>query len=84
VARKTKGLPLQTLHDQERLAVVLADVEEAADVGMVERGDGPSLPHEARQGLLVPGELRRDGLQGDPQALVSRGLAVKLSYLVRL
>jgi hypothetical protein len=47
------------------LAVLLPDVVEGADVGMVELGDGPGLALEALPGLLVAGEGLGEDLEGD-------------------
>ena len=44
-------LALQTLHDDERLAVVLPDVVNRADVGMIEGGGGARLAVETLPGL---------------------------------
>jgi hypothetical protein len=59
-------LALEQLHDEEVGVAVLPHVEEGADVGVVEGGDGLRLALEARAALLVLGEgggedLDRDG-----------------------
>lgn len=40
-------LPMQQLQHDEALTFVVTDVVDDADVGMFERGGGPSLPFEA-------------------------------------
>jgi hypothetical protein len=53
--------PLQVLHHQERLALVLADVVDGADVGVVERRGGHRLALEAlARGLVVEQLLRQE------------------------
>jgi hypothetical protein len=53
------------LHAEVLLAVVLADLVDGDDVGVVERGDGLGLPAEALA-LLGGGQLaREDHLEGD-------------------
>lgn len=46
-------LPFQQLHDKEGAALVLANVIEGADIGVIQRGGGAGLPLET--------ELQRDG-----------------------
>jgi hypothetical protein len=57
-------LPLQVLHGDKRLAFVLAEVVDGADVGMVERRSGACLTLKTFQRLRVRGELFRKKLQG--------------------
>ena len=63
------GLPqrgaLQILHGDEGVAVLLADVMNGADVGMIQRGGGPSLPLEPAQRLPVASQFVRQELQRD-------------------
>ena len=59
-----QGLTCDEFHDQKVGPVLLADIEEGADVGVVERGDGPGLALETRPELLVRGEVRREDLDG--------------------
>src|SRR6516164_9271536 len=42
-----KGLALEKFHHQERMAGGFSDIIDGADIGMVERGSGPSLALEA-------------------------------------
>ncbi len=50
-------LAFQELHGDEALALVFADFIDGADVGMVERRGGARLALEARQRLLVAGDI---------------------------
>ena len=52
-------LPLQTLHDDEVSAFMLAEVVDGADVGVVQSGGGTCLALEALKGLGIGGELIR-------------------------
>ena len=54
--------PMDVLHRDERLAVLLADVEDRDDVGVAEAGDGTGLAVEALAELLhiLPQQLDRD------------------------
>ena len=56
---------VQKLHGDEGLAVLLADVVDGADVGMIQRGSGPGFAAEAVQGLRVAGDLVGQELEGD-------------------
>ena len=57
--------PVEELHDEERAAVLLADVVDGADVGVVQRRRGPRLAAESGQGLGIVGEVWRQELQRD-------------------
>ena len=56
---------VQILHDDERLPVLLADVVDGADVGMVQGGCGACFPPKARERLRVLGQFFGKKLQGD-------------------
>ena len=56
---------IQKLHGDERLAVLLANFVDGADVGMVQRGGGLRLALEAARGLRVFGDVVGQKLQGD-------------------
>ena len=60
-----QGYAIEVLHCDECLTILLANVVDRADVGMVERGSSLSLPLEAAQGLWVAGYLIRQKLQSD-------------------
>ena len=76
---------LQQLHDQKRLSLVLTEVVDGADVGVVERRGGARLALKALEGLAVLGHLRGQeldrhlaaeigvlGLIDDPHAATSQ------------
>ena len=58
--RRAQRPPLQQLADDERLAVVLADVVDRDDVRMVQRASGPSLLLES-----LPSRSRSEDLERD-------------------
>ena len=55
---------IEILHGDEGFAVLLADVVNGADVGMVERGSGLRLALEAGQRLRIAGDFVGQELQG--------------------
>ena len=67
-------LPLEQLHHQEVRVALVPDVEERADVGVVERGDRLRLALEALAPLLVLGEAGGEDLDRDA-AVEARVLA---------
>ena len=56
---------LQILHGDEGAAVLLADVMNGADVGMIQRGRGSRLALEPAQRLSVARQIVRQELQRD-------------------
>src|SRR5437667_9910170 len=56
---------VQELHDEERMAVLLPDLMDRADIGMVESRGRLRLPLETSQCLGVSGHLVRQELQGN-------------------
>ena len=56
---------LQILHGDEGAAVLLADVMNGADVGMIQRGGGASLALEPAQRLPVASQIVRQELERD-------------------
>ena len=72
--------PSSKLGDQKRRAVVLADVMNGENVGMVERGHCPRLLLEATQAVGFAGEGFRKNFQSDiaPQARIFG--AINLSH----
>ena len=60
-----QGLAFEELHGDERLAVLLADVVNGADVGMIQGGCGVRFAPEAAERLRIAGDLVGQKLQGD-------------------
>jgi len=56
--------PVQKLHGDERVAVLIVDFVDRANVGMVQRGSSLRLALEAGQSLSVFSDLVRQELQG--------------------
>ena len=56
-------LPLQQLHGNKGLTLVLVNVMNGADVGMIQGRGGARFAPESRQGLRVSGQLLRQKLQ---------------------
>src|SRR6266852_8881697 len=63
-----QALPLQLLHHNEGMAVIVFDFEDGADGRVVEQRRGPSLTLEAFHGLAVAGEVVGKKLYGDVAA----------------
>ena len=72
--QRTPGDPVlerhavQVLHDQEGAAVVLADVVDGADVGMIQGGGCLGLAAEALQSLMILGEVVGEKFESDEAA----------------
>ena len=58
-------LALEMRHDQVVRAIDAADVVDAADVGMVQRGDGAGLALEPGPQIGIASNLTRQDLDGD-------------------
>ena len=58
----TQGLALQQLGDDVRRSVVLTDVEDRNNIGMIESGSGLRLQFEATETIRIP----RPGVSGAP------------------
>ena len=63
-----EGLAVEQFHDDEALALMLANLVNGADVGMVERGRGAGFAAETLDRLRVLGNLVGQKLQGDKAA----------------
>jgi hypothetical protein len=61
-------LSVQVFHDDESLAVLLVDLVDGADIGMVEGGSGSCFAPEALQRLMVFGYVVRKELERDKAA----------------
>ena len=60
-----EALALDQLHDQERVAVLVADVVDGDEIGVAQRRGRPRLLLEAREQIPAPIRLtRRSGLPG--------------------
>ena len=71
-------LALEMRHDQVVRAIDAADVVDAADVGMVQRGDRPGLALEACPRIGIAGDVARQDLDGD------RAIEARVAGLVDL
>ena len=78
-ARAPEGFPVHQLGNE----IVLPDVVEGDDVGMVERGDRAGFLLEAPAAIGVGGELRRQGLQGHLPAEPRVARPVHLAHAAR-
>ena len=76
-------LTLDVLHDQEVRAVLVADIVQGADVGMVETGNGVGFTTEARQPLRITGEVFRKDLDGDGPSETGVGSLVDFAHPAR-
>ena len=63
--RCARGNPVQKLHGDEGFAVLLADVVDRADIGMIQRGCGLGFELKAGQRVRIVGNLLRQELEGD-------------------
>jgi hypothetical protein len=63
-----KGLAFQLLHDDERMAVVILDVMNDADVGVIQLRGGAGFALETLQSLVVFDEGVRKELEGNAAA----------------
>ena len=62
------GLPLEQLHRDERLAIVLFDLVNGADVGMIQGGGGLGFALQQAQRRRGVGQLLRQELERHPPA----------------
>ena len=63
-----QGYAFQELHHNERLACILGDFVDGANVGMVQRGRSSRFTAEAFQGLRIFRDVPRQELQRDKAA----------------
>jgi hypothetical protein len=77
---RRKRLPFEVLHDQEVDAILVADVEQRADMGMGQGGDRTRLPVEAPSPLGIGGILRGKDLDRDVAAEPGIAGAVDLAH----
>ena len=62
---RRQRLALEVLHDEKRRLILLADVEERADVAVTQLGDGTRLALEALAQFRCGGDVGRQRLDGD-------------------
>ncbi len=60
-----QGRAIEVLHGDEGAAVVLSDVVNGADVGMIERGGGLGFALKTGEGLGIAGHVFGQEFQGD-------------------
>src|ERR1700746_2587125 len=60
--------PLEVLHDDEGLLVLLVNFVNGANIGMIERRSRARLPLKALQRLRVRGDVFRKKFEGDEAA----------------
>src|SRR5215471_19347430 len=63
-------LALKKFHNDERLAVVFAQIVDDADIGMIQSGSRPRLSAKSGEMLRIPSKLRRQRLDRDLAAKV--------------
>ena len=63
-----QGLAAQALHHDEEMTVVLANLVDGADVGMVQRRCGAGFAAEAFEGLGIVGSIVGQKLESDKAA----------------
>ena len=75
-----QGLALDLFHYQIGVPVLFSDVEEAADVGMIDRGDGAAFALEAVAKVLVRCEFAPQQLYGNGAAQARIDRAIHLGH----
>jgi len=60
-----QGHPFEKLHGDEGMAILIADIVDGTDVGMIESGGGLGLTSKSRQRLRIPGDFVRQELERD-------------------
>ena len=60
-----QGHAVQELHGNEGFTILLTDVMDGANIGMIQSGCGLRLALEAAQSLRISGDLWGQELQGD-------------------
>ena len=77
---RTQRLAFQILHHQVADSVLLADVIELADVGVIERRNGARLALETFFGVALVGKMLRQNLDGDGSLQAGVAGAVDLTH----
>ena len=73
-------LAFDELENQERSVLSLDNVEERADVGMVDLRDEPRFALEAGETIGIVGERRREDLDGDVSSKASVARTIHLAH----
>src|SRR5207302_10482866 len=60
-----QGSALQALHDDERSAVLLPDIVDGADIGVVEAGGAAGLALETGKRIGIADQVVREEFEGD-------------------
>jgi hypothetical protein len=63
-----ESFPFQQFHGDERLAFMLANLVDRADIRVIQRGGGAGFPLKAIERLFVFQRIWREKLQGDEAA----------------
>ena len=63
-----EGLAFEQLHNEERTPAGFADVEERADAGMIESGNGAGFALKSFEGGGIVGEIAGEKFEGDEAA----------------
>ena len=79
----SKSLAFEKLHYQKINAILVADVVERANVGMVQRRNGSSLAVKALPGFRILRKMRRKNLDGDGAVEASVERAIDLAHAAR-
>ena len=60
-----QGQPVQKFHGDEGFAILLADVVDGANVGVIQGGSGLGFDLKTGEGMGTAGDLFRQELEGD-------------------
>jgi hypothetical protein len=74
------GLAFEVLHDEEWPAILVANIEQRADVRMAQRGDGARFALESRATVGTLGQIPREQLDGDRAIEASLASFVDLAH----
>ena len=76
----SQRLPLQKLHNQEVDAILMADIMQSANVGMVQRRYGAGFVVETLPGLGIAGQMTREDFDRDGAVQASVLGAIHLAH----
>lgn len=77
---RPQAFAFEQFGDEIRRAILLADVIDAENVGMIERGDGTRFLLEAAQAVGITGERRGENLERDVAAETRIARAIDLAH----